>query len=59
MENTKTTRLFLRAVEFWPTFDIQIDITLAVFWEKLQNCTFYKAHRSLKIRQHSYQKAIH
>ena len=31
---------FLRAVEFWPTFDIQIDITLAIFWEKLQNYTF-------------------
>ena len=26
---------FLRAVEFWPTFDIQISITLALFWEKL------------------------
>ena len=31
---------FLKAVEFWPTFDIQVDITLAVFWEKLQNHTF-------------------
>ena len=28
---------FLRAVEFWPTFDVQIDITLAIIWEKLQN----------------------
>ena len=31
---------FLKAVEFCPTFDIQIDITLAIFWEKLQNHTF-------------------
>ena len=31
---------FLTAVEFWPTFDIQVDITLAVFREKLQNHTF-------------------
>ena len=29
----------LRAIEFWPTFDIQISITLAVFWENLQNYT--------------------
>ena len=42
MENTKTTRLFnnfLKAVEFCPTFDIQIDINLAIFWERLQNHT--------------------
>ena len=26
---------FLRVVDFWPTFDIQIDITLALFWEAL------------------------
>ena len=31
---------FLKEVEFCPTFDIQIDITLAVFREKLQNHTF-------------------
>ena len=37
MENTKKTYLFLKAVEFWPTFDIQISLTLAIFWEKLQN----------------------
>ena len=30
---------FLRAAEFWPTFDIQISITLAIFWEYLQNYT--------------------
>ena len=40
LENNKTTRPFLRAIEFWPTFNIQIAITLAIFWEKLQNCTF-------------------
>ena len=27
-------------VEFWSIFDIQIDITLAISWEKLQNYTF-------------------
>ena len=31
---------FLKAVEFWPTFDIHVDITLAIFQEKLQNHTF-------------------
>ena len=31
---------FLKAVEFCSTFDIQIDITLAIFREKLQNHTF-------------------
>ena len=31
--------VYLRAIEFWPTFDIQISITLAIFWKKLQNCT--------------------
>ena len=34
----KTSRL-LREVEFWPTFEFQTDITLAIFWEKLQNHT--------------------
>ena len=38
---------FLRSVEFWPTFDIQISITLAIFLENLQNYTFYKSHRGL------------
>ena len=31
---------FLKVVEFWPTFGIQVDITLAIFREKLQNHTF-------------------
>ena len=31
---------FLRAVAFWSTFDIQISITFATFWEKLQNYSF-------------------
>ena len=31
---------FLKAVELCPTFDIQIDITLAIFPEKLQIHTF-------------------
>ena len=30
---------FLRTVEVWATFDVQISITLAIFWEKLQNYT--------------------
>ena len=38
---------FLRAVEFCPTFDIQISKTLALFWEHLQSYTFSKTHRSL------------
>ena len=38
---------FLSTVEFWPTFDIQISITCAIFWEKLQKYTFKKAHRNL------------
>ena len=37
---------FVRAVEFWPTFDIQISIILAIFWKKLPNYTFQKPHRS-------------
>ena len=31
---------FLKAVEFCPTFKIQIDLTLAIFRGKLQNRTF-------------------
>ena len=31
---------FLKAIEFWPTFDIRVDITLAISQEKLQNHTF-------------------
>ena len=30
----------LKAVEFWPTFDIQIDKTVIIFWEMFQNQTF-------------------
>ena len=30
---------FLGDVEFSPTFDLQIGITLTIFWEKLKNCT--------------------
>ena len=36
----KQPAYFLKAVEFCPSFDIQIDITLAIFREKLQNHTF-------------------
>ena len=38
---------FLKAVEFCSTFVIQIDITLTIFRENLQNHSFPKAHRSL------------
>ena len=31
---------FLKALKFFPTFDIQIDITLIIFREKLQNHNF-------------------
>ena len=34
---------FLKVVEFCPTFDIQINITFAIFREKLQNHTFRKS----------------
>ena len=40
MENTKTTLYFLKTVEFRPIFDIHVDITYAIFREKLQNHTF-------------------
>ena len=43
----KQTVYFLKAVEFCPTFEIQIDITLAIFQERLQNHILQKAHRSL------------
>ena len=43
---------FLKVVEFCPTFDIQTDITLAIFRENLQNHT---PQESVKIRQNSYQ----
>ena len=31
---------FLKTVEFWPTFEIQVNITLAVFLGKLQKHIF-------------------
>ena len=31
---------FLKAIEFWPTSYIHVDIKLAIFREKLQNHTF-------------------
>ena len=37
---TRVTNLSKFAVEFWDTFDIQIDMTLTKFWEKLRNYTF-------------------
>ena len=37
----KKTCLFLGAVEFWPAIDIQISITLTIFWVKLKT-TFFR-----------------
>ena len=50
---------FLKAVEFRPTFDIHVDIALAIFREKLQNHTFQKAHRNLSkhVNIHIYRAA--
>ena len=39
-ETLKQSAYFLKVVELCPTFDIQIDISVATFWEKLQNHTF-------------------
>ena len=47
VQHCPISSLFLRAVEFWPTFDIQIDMTFTIFWDKLQNHTFWKAHNSV------------
>ena len=43
MEDAKKQSMFYSAVEFLATFDIQINITLAIFREKLQNYTLQKA----------------
>ena len=42
MEDPKLASLLLRFVEFWATFDTQVDITLTIFWEttKLRNYAF-------------------
>ena len=39
---------FLKTVEFCPTFNIQIDITLVIFWKKFLE----SPQKSLKTRQH-------
>ena len=39
-ETLKQPVYFLMVVDFCPTFDIQINITWAIFWETLQNHTF-------------------
>ena len=42
---------FLKAIEFWPTFDIQVDITLAIFWLKVAKPHFLESpQKSLKTR---------
>ena len=40
MKDPKTIHPFLRLVELWATFDIQTDITWAIFWENLPSYTF-------------------
>ena len=40
LQVVKQPAYFLKAVGLCSTFDIQIDITLAIFREKLQNHTF-------------------
>ena len=34
--------LFSRAAEFWPTFDIQISISLTIFWKSCKTTLFKK-----------------
>ena len=51
---------FLKAVEFCPTFDIEIDITLVIFLERLQNHIFQKAHISISKHANIYiNRATH
>ena len=46
---------FLRAVEFWPTFDIQINITLSIILGKVAKLQFLESsQKSVKACQHSY-----
>ena len=40
LKTLKQPVYFLKTIEFWPTFDIHVDITLAISQEKLQNHTF-------------------
>ena len=46
---------FSKAVEFCPTFDIQLDITLATFREKFLE----SPEKSLKTRQHHIDRVTH
>ena len=43
----------LRVVKFWPTSDIQISITLAIFWECCETALLRNSHKSLKRSHHS------
>ena len=42
MENTKTTVYFLRAVEFWPTFDFDNDTSENIFSHHYISCIAYE-----------------
>ena len=60
MENTKIT-YFLRPVEFWPTFDIQISITLAIFRKSCKTMYFRKSlskHANILINKATHYKII-
>ena len=53
----KQSFYFLRAIEFWPTCHIQIDITLAIFKKKVAKLHFLESpQKSLITHQHSYEQ---
>ena len=43
MEILKKPVYFLNDVEFWPTFEIQICITLAIFWKNVAKVHFLES----------------
>ena len=47
----KRSVYILRAFEFWASFDIQIDITLPVFWKRVMKLHFLESpQKSLETR---------
>ena len=44
---------YLRAVKFWPTFEVQISITLAIFWKKLHNYTTKPFKKPTEVSQNT------
>ena len=60
MENTKTTYLFSRGVEFSPTFDLQIGITFDYILGKVEKLhSLESPQKSLKTRQFHINRATH